>query len=1039
MLDPTFGNGGRVVTDFSAGSAAAGAGNSAVVQADGKVIVAGRLTEPGSNYSSFAIARYNLNGSLDASFGNNGLVTVNFGSRTDSHATSVAVQADGKIVVAGEAAPEDPDSPGSFAGYFGVARLNSDGSLDPYFGTAGKKTVNFSSMFSGAQGVVVQSDGKIVLAGYAQSLTDYTSFQYAMARLNSDGGLDSSFGAGGQITFGSGIGENLALQADGKLVVVGEVGDFSTTGLGIDVEVSRLNSDGSLDVTFGIGGQMSINFGYSTNFGFNLAVQSDAQIVVAGFASAYPDFPNGPDYAVAVARLNNDGILDSTFDDDGKSITSVSFPGTGIAFADTGMAVQPDGKIVVATTSFLPGGGDEFFVARLNGDGSPDNTFGNNGTVTTDFGGGTDEGYVVALQADGKIIAGGFSRTSRQGFALARYYGGAMDVTTQSAVASQITRLITTSNLSGQPGQVTFQAHVQADVDTMLAAVNALSAATTDVTVTIDLGGGTYSTNGVALDPPDNVIVVIQNGTLDPDMPSLTVAGGAVTVLNCTLLTTGDAPTILVSGGLLTLRNDIVQESSGFNRTAIEIRGGTVDLGTTSAPGGNTINLNGAGAWIQNTGPNPVSIFGNTFLNNGAALSAPLVGSVLTPFDPVRTAVPVTASANFTGMSSSATHTALWSWGDGAASPGSVNENYGSVTGSHVYSTPGVYTVTLTVTNNAGASGQSIFQYVVIFDPSAGFVTGGGWINSPAGAYPASPSLAGKANFGFESRYHNGNNVPTGNTEFQFKLANFNFKSTVYEWLVVSGAKARFRGVGTVNGAGSFGFELTAWDGQAPGGGGTDRFRIKIWNANQGNGVVYDNMMGAADGADPTTTLGGGSIVIHRLDSLMAAGGPRPPTVAAPTPRLSAGALQPILAAAIDRWAVAGLDFTRLNVMRNATITIADLGGSYLGLANAVTHVIRIDDDAAGFGWFVDSTPREDSEFRRPGDRRVRGRMDLLSVIAHELGHLVGLDDNHDAGHAADVMGDSLAAGRRRMPTVDVVPTTAEHLTDSFRRRPARR
>ena len=130
---------------------------------------------------------------------------------------------------------------------------------------------------------------------------------------------------------------------------------------------------------------------------------------------------------------------------------------------------------------------------------------------------------------------------------------------------------------------------------------------------------------------------------------------------------------------------------------------------------------------------------------------------------------------------------------------------------------------------------MSTFQYIVVYDPSAGFVTGGGWINSPIGAYSANPALTGKANFGFESKYLKGNNVPTGNTEFQFKLANFNFKSTSYEWLVVSGAKARYRGVGTVNGAGSYGFELTAWDGQVNGGGGVDRFRIKIWNNNQGN------------------------------------------------------------------------------------------------------------------------------------------------------------------------------------------------------------
>jgi len=398
----------------------------------------------------------------------------------------------------------------------------------------------------------------------------------------------------------------------------------------------------------------------------------------------------------------------------------------------------------------------------------------------------------------------------------------------------------------------------------------------------------------------------------------------------------------------------------------------------------------------------------------------PVVGPISgVPLAPVPLNTTVSFGANFTDADVADTHTALWNWGDSTTSAAAVTEVNGSgtVTGSHTYTVSGVYTVALTVTDNPGASGQSVFRFVVVYDPIGGFVTGGGWINSPVGAYTANPSLTGKANFGFESRYQNGNSVPTGNTEFQVKVGNLNFKSVSYEWLVMSGAKARFRGTGTVNGSGTNGFELTAWDGQANGGGGTDRFRIKIWNANQGNGVVYDSMMGAPDGADPTTTLGGGSIVIHKLDPLLAAGGPRSLTVAAPTPRLTAASLQRIVAAAIDRWAAAGLDAIRLGVMRNATFTIDDLGESYLGLADADTHGIRIDDDAAGNGWFVDPTPNDDSEFTRVSGRSVRGRMDLLSVVAHELGHLVGLDDKRDASHVADVMGDTLATGTRRLPT----------------------
>ena len=162
-----------------------------------------------------------------------------------------------------------------------------------------------------------------------------------------------------------------------------------------------------------------------------------------------------------------------------------------------------------------------------------------------------------------------------------------------------------------------------------------------------------------------------------------------------------------------------------------------------------------------------------------------------------------------------------------------------------------------------GGSGSSKFEFVVVYDPNAGFVTGGGWINSPRGAYASDPTLTGKATFGFVSKYLKGATKPSGQTEFQFKVADLNFKSTSHDWLVVAGARAQFKGTGTINDGGNYGFVLTAVDGQLSGGGGADLFRMKIWDKTTG-AVVYDNLMDADDGAPPTTTLGGGSIVIHK-------------------------------------------------------------------------------------------------------------------------------------------------------------------------------
>lgn len=209
------------------------------------------------------------------------------------------------------------------------------------------------------------------------------------------------------------------------------------------------------------------------------------------------------------------------------------------------------------------------------------------------------------------------------------------------------------------------------------------------------------------------------------------------------------------------------------------------------------------------------------------------------------------------------TFTTIWNWDDGT---NTTNLPAGSVstTDSHTYTIPGVYSTSLQVTDKDGGSDiENMSQYIVIYDPDGGFVTGGGWIDSPAGAYIASPTLIGRANFGFVSKYKQGATTPTGETEFQFKVADLNFHSISYEWLVVAGARAQYKGSGTINGAGDYGFMLTAIDGQINGGGGTDKFRIKIWEKATEN-IVYDNQNGAVDDTDPTTVIAGGSIVIHK-------------------------------------------------------------------------------------------------------------------------------------------------------------------------------
>jgi hypothetical protein len=244
----------------------------------------------------------------------------------------------------------------------------------------------------------------------------------------------------------------------------------------------------------------------------------------------------------------------------------------------------------------------------------------------------------------------------------------------------------------------------------------------------------------------------------------------------------------------------------------------------------------------------------------------PEVGSITAPIEPIQVNVVIAATAVFADPGILDTHIADWDWGDGITSEGTVDEmnGSGSVSDTHIYTEPGVHTVVLTVTDKDGGVGTAVYNYVVVYDPEGGFVTGGGWIDSPPGAcnYDACTyDTTGKATFGFVSKYKKGAQVPTGNTEFQFTAGDLNFHSSSYDWLVVAGAHAKYKGTGTINGSGSYSFMITATDSAINGSGTVDGFRIKIWDD---NGVVYDNKMGESDDSYDTTDLSGGSIVIHK-------------------------------------------------------------------------------------------------------------------------------------------------------------------------------
>jgi len=414
-LDATFDHDGKVMTEVENRN---DWGSSVAYESDGKIVAAGySFNEIISNYD-FAVARYNADGTLDTSFDNDGKVTTEIGSG-DDYGQSVAIQSDGKIVVAGYS---NNGSNHDFA----LARYNTDGSVDYGFGGSGKVTTDFSGNHDYGYGVAIQSDGKIVAAGY---ILNGSYYDFALARYNTNGSLDTSFDGdtsmpgypgNGKVTTAVGsennYGHGVAIQSDGKIVVAG----YSDNGANPDFAVVRYNTDGSLDDLFDGDGITTTAVGSGGDYGISVAIQTDGKIVEVGYSDTGPN----PDFAVV--RYNTDGSLDDSFDGD---ILMPGYPGNGKVTTAIGsqndsgfsVAIQSDGKIVEAGFSSDVSGAD-FAVVRYNMDGSLDNSFSGDGLVTTAVSGNNDGAGSVAIQNDGKIVAAGINwNGSDYDFALVRY------------------------------------------------------------------------------------------------------------------------------------------------------------------------------------------------------------------------------------------------------------------------------------------------------------------------------------------------------------------------------------------------------------------------------------------------------------------------------------------------------------------------------------------------------------------------------------------------------------------------------------------
>lgn len=397
-LDPTFDIDGRVVTPIGP---SADQGNAVAVQADGKIVVAGARFQGFS--TDFAVLRYNPNGSLDNTFGTNGVVTTDF-ANGDDIGRAVAIQADGKIVVVGYAS-------GTVGYQFALARYNTNGTLDNTFDTDGKVMTAVGAFNDLAQTVVIQPNGKIVAGGWTET-NSLNASDFAVVRYNANGTLDTTFDTDGKQTTDLGsifdLAYAMALQPDGKLVLVGET---RTNPGDSDFALVRYTTAGALDPTFDTDGRLVTAMGPGNDQAFGVAIQSDGKILVAGFSFVQP---NG---LFALARYTPAGGLDTTFDQDGKVTTAPG--GYASAYA---LTLQPNQKILAAGYVFI-NGVQNFALVRYTPVGALDTSFGTGGITTTAFVGTNEVGNAMALQPDGKIVVAGttdFNGTNSD-VAVARY------------------------------------------------------------------------------------------------------------------------------------------------------------------------------------------------------------------------------------------------------------------------------------------------------------------------------------------------------------------------------------------------------------------------------------------------------------------------------------------------------------------------------------------------------------------------------------------------------------------------------------------
>jgi uncharacterized delta-60 repeat protein len=533
-LDPTFSGDGRVTTTFFTDGSTSATVYALATAPDGKIVAAGSASSAqnptGGATFEFALARYHPDGSLDSGFSGDGKVTTDIFGGHDS-AYAVAVQPDGKVVAAGAA----NINAASFFNNVTLVRYTTNGGLDSTFGSGGKVSTDFFGGNSEATSMTLLADGRIVVAGFAH---DGIANRFAVARYLSNGSLDASFGVGGKVTtsfFGfDDRAADVGVQADGKIVVVGHV---YPGGANDQFAVARYDINGNLDTSFGAGGKVTTDFFGANDLGQALVLQPDGKIVAGGTAAV----PGAGIDHYALARYDANGNLDTSFGVGGKatiefssawarSLSAVGQPDGKIVTASWG---------VDSASGF-----DHFQLARFNTNGTLDASFSGDGKLTTTFLASQNQAYALAIQPDGRLLAAGTAAdigVPYMSFALARYeIGGAAPSTSLASLAVNPTS-VTGGSVS--TGTVTLIAAAPAGGATVTLTDNS-AAVTVPASVTVAAGATdasfTATTTAVSASTPVSVTGsyggVSRSATLTvtaaaaPAAPSLVTPANAASV-----------------------------------------------------------------------------------------------------------------------------------------------------------------------------------------------------------------------------------------------------------------------------------------------------------------------------------------------------------------------------------------------------------------------------------------------------------------------------------------------------------------------------